>query len=272
MHKLTLQEKQQVALGIMDEIDRVCREHNIAYSLAYGSLLGAARHKGFIPWDDDMDIMMMREDYETFAAHFDEWTRGTRYRTSWYRKGDTSYPHLKVVDTHTVAHERYVKKDRSTNVWVDVFPMEEEPVRPNLVYRTILVPDNIRGIAISDLNFATSPINHAIKRVAYPFAKRVDLYRYAEFTDRFARDCKKVKNPTRVVHLIGATAVRMHPKTIFTPMDMDYEGRRYLGIEGFDAYLTVEFGDWRTPVKESGGQMHTSDAYLLDESEIAHEK
>ena len=54
----------ETELDILDVIDKVCAEHGIRYSLGYGSLLGAVRHGGFIPWDDDLDIMMPREDYE----------------------------------------------------------------------------------------------------------------------------------------------------------------------------------------------------------------
>lgn len=68
--RLTLSELQSVSLEILCKIDSFCRKNNIRYSLTYGTLIGAVRHKGFIPWDDDVDIMMPRPDYERFLSEF----------------------------------------------------------------------------------------------------------------------------------------------------------------------------------------------------------
>ena len=62
--ELTLNEMKAVELGILKKFDSICKENNLEYSLAYGTMLGAIRHKGFIPWDDDIDVFMKREDYE----------------------------------------------------------------------------------------------------------------------------------------------------------------------------------------------------------------
>lgn len=70
------QETRQVQarlLNILKAIDHVCREHHLTYYLLCGTMLGAVRHGGFIPWDDDADVGMPREDYETLLAHADEW-------------------------------------------------------------------------------------------------------------------------------------------------------------------------------------------------------
>ena len=72
MKEMTIQEIKECSLGILDFVDNVCRENNLVYYLCGGTLLGAVRHEGFIPWDDDIDIMMPRRDYERL---FDIWPR-----------------------------------------------------------------------------------------------------------------------------------------------------------------------------------------------------
>ena len=64
----TIERHQQCSLNTLIAVDKICRQYNIPYFITNGTLLGAVRHKGFIPWDDDMDIAMLRPDYETFIS------------------------------------------------------------------------------------------------------------------------------------------------------------------------------------------------------------
>ena len=72
MDFLSLDDKKNVSLEILMELDRFCQENEICYFLAYGTLLGAVRHKGFIPWDDDVDVWLMRNDYERLRTKWKE--------------------------------------------------------------------------------------------------------------------------------------------------------------------------------------------------------
>ena len=71
MNPLTISEIQKVSLGILKKVDEICNKLNLRYVLTYGTLLGAIRHKGYIPWDDDVDIMLPRPDYEKLLKYFE---------------------------------------------------------------------------------------------------------------------------------------------------------------------------------------------------------
>ncbi|MBR0150734.1 MAG: LicD family protein, partial [Synergistaceae bacterium] len=70
MQEMTLQEMQAAQFDVLKRVDAICREQGIKYWVGFGTLLGAVRHKGFIPWDDDIDLLFMREDYNKLADYF----------------------------------------------------------------------------------------------------------------------------------------------------------------------------------------------------------
>lgn len=120
--KLTLREIQGVMLDLLKEIHTFCEQHGIRYSMAYGSLIGVVRHKGFIPWDDDIDIVMPRPDYERFIREF----HSDRARLA--IPGQDSYMAIaRVCDTRdTVAFTKYpfLRRGDRCGVWIDVYAMD----------------------------------------------------------------------------------------------------------------------------------------------------
>lgn len=125
MRRMTLHEVQSVNLKIMKDIHFFCVEHGIRYSLAYGSLIGAVRHKGFIPWDDDIDIMMPRPDFEVFSKSF---VSKSGYTLSSVYDKDTYINYTRVydnADTLVISPAKAGRKE--VGVWVDVYPIDGIP-------------------------------------------------------------------------------------------------------------------------------------------------
>lgn len=121
MRELTLLELQSICLEILIDIDDFCTKNNIRYSLAHGTLIGAIRHKGFIPWDDDLDINMPRPDYEKFKNSY----KSDRFEFFCYEKKNAYLSFGRVCDTkRTFAKSTVPWTPIESGVWVDIFPLD----------------------------------------------------------------------------------------------------------------------------------------------------
>lgn len=123
LKKLTLQERKDVSFEILKYIDQLCKKNNITYFLAYGTLLGAVRHKGFIPWDDDADVLMYTDDYFKFIKLVEEDNKYQALCIENNNGWDAGF--LKVNDPKTCLKEINKSEYEIRGVAVDVFPMCE---------------------------------------------------------------------------------------------------------------------------------------------------
>ena len=123
--KLDIDEIKEVELGVMDYIHNICREKGINYSLAYGSLLGAVRHRGFIPWDDDLDIALKRDQYDRLYQAILEDNNSIYKAVSWENDSRYPYPFYRVYDSRTFYENNYIQNDIELGICVDVFPFDD---------------------------------------------------------------------------------------------------------------------------------------------------
>ncbi len=137
-----IEELKSIQLGIMDYVHAFCVDNNITYYLAYGSLIGAIRHDGFIPWDDDIDLWMPREDYAKFCQLFNQ-----KKTTDFYEivNSETAKYYgramSKVIDTRTVLYEPTFCGDDPIGVNIDIWPLDginEKNVKTTMIKSIII--------------------------------------------------------------------------------------------------------------------------------------
>ena len=129
-----------VELDLLSELDRVCKKYNIKYYAAFGTLLGAVRNKGFIPWDDDIDVCMLRDDYAKFKEVAKNEFGGKYYYQDWYNSCGRTWIFSKLRNSETTAIE-YPEKPKEFNqgIFIDIFPIDEfnDGVNSNLEFKVI---------------------------------------------------------------------------------------------------------------------------------------
>ena len=236
-----IHELQQKIVGNLMALDSVCCEHGLRYYLWAGTMLGAVRHKGFIPWDDDIDVAMPRTDYEKLLAHCEEWMP-TPYRVI-APETDANYPYpfAKVEDITTTVMERPDFKHLE-GVYVDIFPIDgfpEEKSEQQRHYRRWKLWRHLLFMRCRD------PFKHGHgPRSWFPWLI------HQVFPKAFLQ--KKVKHymthydfeQSNVAVAYDDNGIKaLFPKHIFGTTQMyEFEGHQYPGVEHVDEYLTINFG------------------------------
>lgn len=251
MGSLSLEEIKKVELDALCELDRVCKAHGLSYFLAYGTLLGALRHQGFIPWDDDVDVHMPREDYERFYGLCRDGALRDPYRITSYRDGSSIYGFLKLVDTRTVAKETFIDEKNAQGLWVDVFPLERvditDPGLPRVRRRAARLLW-WRSIAATDPRYARSTAARLVKQVIHPFTRRLDQYGIAREADLLAQSANATGRvePENLRYLVLVDdCAEFMPEDFSDARRAPFEGCAFDVPVGAERVLEGYYGDWR---------------------------
>ena len=234
---------------ILDCIDKVCREHGLQYYIWAGTLLGAVRHGGFIPWDDDMDIGMPRPDYEQLMVHCHEWMPHPYEVIGSHNRIDYPYPFAKVIDGSTTLLERpdFLFPE---GLYIDIFPIDgfpsdrkkgERQMKHYRFYRHLLY---LRGRA---------PFKHGKgPRSWWPLLihKMFSLKWIQEKVQGIMKQYR-FEDSERVIDFKLMEHGIVEKKWLGKGKEYEFEGKTYIGVENADACLTAFYGDYMTlPPKE----------------------
>lgn len=275
MEKERLRELQFVQMKVMDEIHKICVEHNLRYYLIGGSALGAVRHKGFIPWDVDIDIAMPRKDYDLFINEYSKFLpKG--YSCVDYRSDKNLYsPHALVVmdGTKLVQKDDYLNPQlKRYGIFVDILPLDQVP-NDSVLWRRqqkdIKRWANLRYRKLSLVFSSNNSLERLMKRISRFFMCWISLSyinrKQSEVMQRYddmqEEECKEWCSMASHYTFDKLTM----PKGFFgIPALMQFEDREYYVPEKIDNYLTHLFGDYlKLPGKEKQQEMIN---YFVDAS------
>ena len=255
-----IQELRQIQMGILDEVHRFCEAHGLRYFLSSGTLIGAVRHKGYIPWDDDIDIYMPREDYETFLnTYHDE--KGIYRAINPASESHYYYTFAKVVDQRTHMVERETE-GYEIGVYMDIFPVDyvsDDPQERERVFKQKKLLYKIRRCKISQSNPLQSRLAYWVYK-CWPMSVR--------HVERQIRRLIVLTEPTHTVCNMTEAGPRIKgcfpAEDIVESVDILFEGKTYKTMVGYKDYLQRTYGDYMTLPPVEQRVTHKFEAYWID--------
>ena len=263
MKEVTDKELKSIQLDVLQEFHNFCIAHNLHYSLCAGTLIGAIRHKGYIPWDDDIDVMMPRADYEKFLRDY-----SSNDYTLYHHRTHKNYyiAYAKLSDNRTYVKEESVF-DCDFGLNIDIFPLD---FFPNTIEESQRWSDNLMFLknllSIKYIKWNThrsllkNIIVYSLKGLLFPVStrwivNRIDILaaKYKDINSGYVGNmtngyCMKERNPI-------ATGL----------IDVEFEGHIFKSINNYDIYLKGLFGDYmQLPPVEARVSHHGFTAYWKD--------
>lgn len=249
---ISLECQKSIELDILECFVSFCRRHSIPFFLTGGTLLGAVRHKGFIPWDDDIDVVMLRPDYDRFATLFSQADTAPFAIVS----GETSrsFPlcSLKIHDTRTILFERGVKRS-FCGVYIDVFPLDFVPEDPAIRTFLIRLLEKFRTARLEKVRFCQT---HPSRLKALAIAIRYALLHLVPMSlprglhNAAIRRAARRSNGQWVGNLTSPLNLRAEffPRTWFdTTVPLPFERFVLPAFSHYQDYLAAIYGDYMTP-------------------------
>ena len=281
MKRIEPDELKQLELDILDYVAKFCDEHEITYWLDFGTLIGAIRHKGYIPWDDDIDISMMRADYNKFIKLFTSAQTGKYKMRCMENDPNCGLLFGKIRNTETLLfdHQKIsgepntlkIKANKHLGVYIDIFIYDNAPEDDNELKKIFRKRNFYRKITqlrtkkrrpqgnffrrtcsyavrlLSKIIFSPLPINYFAKKAAKIFQK------YELF-------------PAKCVACFTTSYSAAIDKHVFDSfIDVDFEGRKYKAPSGYDELLRAYYGDYmQLPPVEERTSKHELTAYMIN--------
>lgn len=264
---ISFEEVQSLGYELLKEFDTFSKEHGLTYFLSGGSCLGAIRHQDFIPWDDDIDVCMLRKDYDkllSIVKRHREIPGKEEFKFFLPLDQNYIYPYAKLVNTDTIVYEKDIQQKFATGVWMDIFPMDVWPDDKKELKR-IMQKHNFYKMmnkiyVAGNLSSVKKKILAIIGKAGYKllFPKKDYLYWNRKIIE-LVRPC----NGTYVGDRIWPVKDKeFFSKKVFEkPVYKKFRDQEFPVPAGYEEYLTKMYGNYMQLPKEKDRVYHDFKGY-----------
>lgn len=267
MKQLSLKEIKELELNLLKLFHSFCSKNNITYFLSNGTLLGAVKYRSFIPWDDDVDVLVPREDYNKLVSLFDD---DERYKLFAFEK-DSSYrfPFAKLCDMTTIKKEENINNGVSLGIDIDIFPLDSWKYDLNKAKcEARLINKKMYFLELTKLikSDSANPIKRSIKGIVMAFCK---IFGSKYFIQSITKHCDR--NEQQGSPYLGCKSWCIYgereiiPAEVFRKtIELEFCGDKFFAPIDYDIYLHSLYGDYeKDPPKELQRTHHKYTAYRI---------
>lgn len=258
---ITLDKQHEILLNILCKVDDFCKKNNLRYSLAGGTLLGAVRHQGFIPWDDDIDIMMPRNDYNFLKLHFNDFCKTLRsfdgIKTDLF---ECYFLWQKVEDMRTLMTENGIPHP-CYGINIDIFPIDGLPNNRCLQKYLVSIVGYLKHFFY--LSWLQNNSGYSLKsKIKFLCAKVIGRKVITAVIEKIT-----TMYPFSESSFVGALTGRygmkeIHSKNVFEEYEyINFENKKFMCISAYDIYLKQLYGNYMKLPAENERETHSSIAF-----------
>ena len=260
--KLTLDEIKSIEINILSYVASLCEKHNLRYFLAYGTLIGAIRHKGFIPWDDDIDIAMPRDDYNRLLDIMR--SEKGKYECLIPLENGFFYEFAKVIDTTTFVQEKNTIKARC-GVWIDIFPLDGLKKNDKLTHFLLVLFNRCRAAAVNKkFPHKTKGIFIPVEYLFWIICRLIGYKPFLKWSIKLAQKYKY--DDSDIVGYASSYPANnkyLKKEWFSESLKVYFEKLQFNIPIGYHEYLTTQYGDYMQLPAENKRVSHHMEAYKI---------
>ena len=246
MEEKLLKKLQQVETEMIVAFDAFCEQHQINYTLAYGSLIGAVRHHGPIPWDDDVDIIMTRADYDRFIELWRTNPMPGYYLQEIGKHAISNINHAKLRKDGTVLSSKAeFDEDKHNGIWIDLFPMDKLP--KNRIKRAVML-----FWARVRIVYTRNYVANGMGKAAYVLSKcmlsvpAILKKKLKDYAEDYILKYNHLSEGYDYINLAAPAGLNLYfdPKLFEEYIKIDYDGHQFSIVKRYDEMLKLSYGDY----------------------------